>query len=241
MPPNRAAARAKTRVFLVDDHPIVRRGFQLLLSMEPDLIVCGEADSAPAALQKILALKPDVAIVDLALKGGSGLELIKQLRTQALKLKLLVFSMRDEGIFAERALRAGADGYITKEEGTEKAIQAIRALMQGKRYLSAQVADKMMDSLVGNSPRADGTIASLSDRELEVLELIGNGLGSREIAQKLHLSMKTVESHREHIKSKLGLSRATELVSYAFNWFHGVKSEPEPSGRSLRSKGRAVG
>jgi DNA-binding NarL/FixJ family response regulator len=220
MPAKRTVASSKTRVFLVDDHPIVRRGFQLLLGMEPDLMVCGEADSGPAALQKILALKPDVAIIDLSLKGGSGLELIKQLRAQALKLKLLVFSMRDEGIYAERALRAGADGYITKEEGTEKAIEAIRVLMQGKRYLSEGVAEKMMDSLVGNSPGAEAAIESLSDRELEVLELIGNGLGSREIAGKLHLSIKTVESHREHIKSKLGLARATELVSYAFSWFH---------------------
>src|SRR5512136_1079872 len=138
-------SRGKTRIFLVDDHPIVRRGFQLLLSLEPDLMVCGEADSGPAALQKILALKPDVVIVDLSLKGSSGLELIKQLRAQGLKLKLLVFTMRDEGIYADRALRAGADGYITKEEGTEKAIEAIQQLVQGKRYVSEKLAAKMMD------------------------------------------------------------------------------------------------
>jgi DNA-binding NarL/FixJ family response regulator len=227
MPPKRTVARSKFRVFLVDDHPIVRRGFQLLLSLEPDLMVCGEADNGPAALQKILALKPDVAIVDLSLKGSNGLELIKQLRAQSLKLKLLVFSMRDEGIYAERALRAGADGYITKEEGTEKAIQAIRLLMQGKRYLSDKVAEKMMDTLVGKGSGAEGAVESLSDRELEVLELIGAGLGSREIAEKLHLSIKTIESHREHMKTKLGLTRAPELVSYAFNWFHGEKAEPK--------------
>jgi DNA-binding NarL/FixJ family response regulator len=227
MQPKRTAPRSKFRVFLVDDHPIVRRGFQLLLSMESDLMVCGEADSGPAALQKILALKPDVVIVDLSLKGSSGLELIKQLRAQALKVKLLVFTMRDEGIYAERALRAGADGYITKEEGTEKAIEAIRVLMQGKRYLSAGVAEKMMDNLAGRSSGAEGAVEVLSDRELEVLELIGNGLGSREIAEKLHLSIKTIESHREHIKTKLGLARATELVSYAFNWFHGEQAGPK--------------
>ena len=227
MPPKRTVARSRVRVFIVDDHPIVRRGFQLLLSLEPDLIVCGEADNGPAALQKILALKPDVAIVDLSLKGSSGLELIKQLRAQSLKLKLLVFTMRDEGIYAERAMRAGADGYITKEEGTEKAIQAIRLLMQGKRYLSDKVAERMMDTLVGNGSRAEGAVESLSDRELEVLELIGAGLGSREIAEKLHLSIKTIESHREHMKTKLGLTRAPELVSYAFNWFHGEKAEPK--------------
>jgi len=227
MPPKRTVARSRFRVFIVDDHPIVRRGFQLLLAMEPDLMVCGEADNGPAALQKILALKPDVAIVDLSLKGSSGLELIKQLRAQSLKLKLLVFTMRDEGIYAERALRAGADGYITKEEGTEKAIQAIRLLMQGKRYLSDKVAEKMMDTLMGNSSGAEGAVESLGDRELEVLELIGAGLGSREIAEKLHLSIKTIESHREHMKTKLGLTRAPELVSYAFNWFHGEKAEPK--------------
>jgi DNA-binding NarL/FixJ family response regulator len=168
-----------------------------------------------------------VAIVDLSLKASSGLELIKQLRAQGLKLKLLVFTMRDEGIYAERALRAGADGYITKEEGTEKAIQAIRLLLQGKRYLSERVAEKMMDTLAGKTPGADGAVQALSDRELEVLEMLGNGLGSREIAEKLHLSIKTIESHREHMKTKLGLTRATELVNYAFNWFHGESAEPK--------------
>jgi DNA-binding NarL/FixJ family response regulator len=222
----RRPVTAKIRVFLVDDHPIVRRGFQLLLGMEPDLAVCGEADSAPAALQMILALKPDVAIVDLSLKGGSGLELIKQLRAQDLKIKVLVFSMREEGVYAERAMRAGADGYVTKQEGTEKAIEAIRRLMEGKRYLTDRVAERMMDTLVGKSPGPNGGVESLSDRELEVLELIGNGLGSREISEKLHLSIKTIESHREHMKAKLGLARAAELVSYAFNWFHGEKAEP---------------
>jgi len=226
MPPKRAAASAKIRVFLVDDHPIVRRGFQLLLNLEPDFTVCGEADRGPGALQQILTLEPDVAIVDLSLKGSSGLELIKQVRAQGLKLKLLVFTMRDESLYAERALRAGADGYITKEEGTEKAIEAIRLLMQGKRYLSQKLAEKMMDRLVGNTGGADAAVEALTDRELEVLELIGSGLGSREIAQKLHLSIKTIESHREHIKAKLGLARAAELVNYAFNWFHGEQAEP---------------
>src|SRR5664279_1748355 len=123
--------------------------------------------------------------------------------------------MRDEGIYAERALRAGADGYITKEEGAEKSIQAIRLLMQGKRYLSDRVAAKIMDSLTGNAPRTESAVQSLSDRELEVLEFLGEGLGSSEIAEKLHLSIKTIESHREHMKVKLGLTRATELVNYA--------------------------
>jgi DNA-binding NarL/FixJ family response regulator len=225
MTAKRGVASSKLRIFLVDDHPIVRRGFQLLLAMEPDLMVCGEADSGPAALQKILALKPDVAIVDLSLKASTGLDLLKQLRSQGSPVKLLVFTMRDEAIYAERALRAGADGYITKEEGAEKAIQAIRVLMQGKRYLSDKVAEKMMDSLTGSTPATRGAVDSLSDRELEVLELLADGLGSREIAERLNLSIKTIESHREHMKTKLGLSRATELVSYAFNWFRGENAE----------------
>jgi DNA-binding NarL/FixJ family response regulator len=231
MTAKRGVAHSKIRIFLVDDHPIVRRGFQLLFALEPDLMVCGEADSGPTALQKILALKPDVAIVDLSLKASTGLDLIKQLRSQGSPVKLLVFTMRDEAMYAERALRAGADGYITKEEGAEKAIQAVRLLMEGKRYLSEKLAEKMMDALTGSTSRAAGAIGSLTDRELEVLELIGDGLGSREIAQKLHLSIKTIESHREHMKTKLGLSRANELVSYAFNWFHGENAEQKKSGQ----------
>lgn len=231
MTSKRTPPTQKIRVFLVDDHPIVRRGFQLLLSLEPDLAVCGEADSAPVALQKMLELKPDLAVVDLSLKSGGGLELIKQLRAQGLKLKVLVFTMRDEAIYAERALRAGADGYITKEEGTEKAIEAIRLLMAGKRYLSEKLAEKMMNKLVGPGPAAETAVERLSDRELEVLELLGHGLGSREIAERLHLSLKTIESHREHIKTKLRLSRAAELVNYAFTWVHEHKTGPAAGGQ----------
>jgi DNA-binding NarL/FixJ family response regulator len=213
-----ALAKSKVRVFLVDDHPIVRRGFQLLLSLEPDLMVCGEADSGPVALEKILALKPDVAIVDLSLKSSSGLDLIKQIRAQRSRTKILVFTMRGEIIYAERALRAGANGYITKDEGTEKAIEAIRLLMQGKTCFSQAVSESMMGRLTGKSLLAGAAFESLSDRELEVLELIGNGRGSREIAQRLHVSIKTIESHREHLKTKLGLKSASELVNYAYNW-----------------------
>ncbi len=219
---------AKIRVFLVDDHPIVRRGFQLLLGLERDFMVCGEADSGPAALEKILSLKPDVAIVDLSLKASSGLELIKQIRAQSLKTKLLVFTMRDEGIYAERALRAGADGYVTKEDGTEKAVAAIRTLMEGKRYLSDRLAERMMDRLAGDGTEGEAALERLSDRELQVLELIGNGLGSREVAEKLHLSIKTVESHREHIKTKLGLETASALVNYAITWFSKGLGQSKP-------------
>jgi DNA-binding NarL/FixJ family response regulator len=220
-PATKSKTNSKIRVFLVDDHPIVRRGFQLLLSLEPDMMVCGEAESGPEALQRIMALKPDAAIVDLSLKSSSGLDLIKQLHAQCPKLKMLVFTMRAENIYAERALRAGAHGYITKEDGTEKAVEGIRLLMQGKSCLSQPLADAMMSRVMGRSPSSESAFESLSDRELEVLEMIGDGLGSRAIADKLHLSIKTIESHREHIKTKLGLSTAAELTNYAFTWFRG--------------------
>jgi len=218
--PVRKNTQNRARVFLVDDHPIVRRGFQLLISLEPDLSVCGEADSGPAAFEKMVSLKPDVAVVDLALKSSSGLELIKQARPQLPDMKILVFTMRAESLYAERALRAGANGYITKEEGAEKAIEAIRLLIQGKPYFSPQLAGFMMARLSGKAMDRV-PFESLSDRELEIMEMIGNGLGSREIAEKLHISIKTIESHREHIKAKLGLKRASDLVNYAFSWVHG--------------------
>lgn len=208
----------KTRIFLVDDHPIVRRGLQLLIGLEPDLMVCGEADSAPLAVEKVLASKPDLVVVDLMLKVGTGLELIKQLRCQSSKLKLLVFSMRDEGVYAERALRAGANGYITKEEGAEKALEAIRLILQGKSYVSEKISTKMVERVAAGGASGQTALELLSDRELEVLEMIGEGLGSREIAEQLNVSMKTIESHREHIKSKLGLVASPELVRYAINW-----------------------
>jgi len=217
----KTGTQSKIRVFLVDDHPIVRRGFQLLLSLEPDLAVCGEADNGPSALAKILGLKPDIAIVDLSLKSGSGLDLIKQIRAQGLKTKILVFTMRSESIYADHALRAGANGYLTKDDGTEKAIEGIRLLMQNKPCLSECLAEAMMARLSGLPTNGPASCDVLSDRELEVLEMLGEGLGSRAIASKLNLSIKTVESHREHIKAKLGLKRATELVSYAHDWVRG--------------------
>lgn len=220
-----ATAPHKTKVFLVDDHPIVRRGFQLMLSLERDMAVCGEAASGPEAFQNILETKPDAVIVDLTLKDSSGLELIKQLRSQCPKLKLLVFSMHDELYYAERVLRSGAHGYITKEEGTEKALEALRIILQGKKYISQAVAARMLDKMTdGPAAGTPGSlIERLSDRELEVLQLIGSGLGTREIAERLRLSVKTIESHREHIKEKLGLSGASELTSYAFNWANQAK------------------
>jgi DNA-binding NarL/FixJ family response regulator len=208
---------AKVRVFLVDDHPIVRRGFQLLLGLERDLAVCGEADSSSQALEKMIQLKPDVAIIDLGLRESNGLDLIKQAREHLPNLKILVFTMKNEQMYAERALRAGANGYITKEEGAEKAIEALRVLMQGKTYLGAQLTAAMVHRLAAGGQPGEATDL-LSDRELEILEMIGSGLGTRQIAERLKVSIKTIESHREHIKTKLQLKKASELVNYAYNW-----------------------
>jgi DNA-binding NarL/FixJ family response regulator len=208
---------AKIRVFLVDDHPIVRRGFQLLLGLERDLAVCGEADSFSQALERMIQLKPDIAIIDLGLRESSGLDLIKEARAHLPDLKILVFTMKSEQMYAERALRAGANGYITKEEGAEKAIEALRVLLQGKTYLGAQLAEAMMNRLAGGRQPGEPTDL-LSDRELEILDMIGTGLGTRQIAERLKVSIKTIESHREHIKTKLQLKKASELVNYAYNW-----------------------
>ena len=208
----------KTRVYIVDDHPIVRQGLRLLLGLEPDLTVCGENDSAPAALKEMLALRPDVGIVDLSLKVGCGLELIKAVREQGLSAKLVVFTIRDGTTYAERVLHAGAEGFVGKEEGTQKVVDAIRTVMQGKRYCRTDLMELMLDRLVEGPSGKQATGPVLSDRELEVLELIGSGLGSSTIAQRLGVSLKTVQSHREHIKAKLGLSHAADLVRYAFNW-----------------------
>jgi DNA-binding NarL/FixJ family response regulator len=215
----KATNSRKARIIIVDDHPIVRRGFQLLVGLEPDLTICGEADNAPAALEQVLKLQPDLAVVDLALKNSSGLELVKELRTQCPQVKVLVFTMHDEPLYAERVLKAGAHGYVTKEEGTEKAIEAIRNLLKGKPYVTGHLAEHFLETMTGFAKtKTAGLLESLSDREFEVLELIGSGLGSAEIAHQLKVSVKTVESHREHIKAKLGLRRTTRLVQYAFNW-----------------------
>ena len=209
---------SKIRILLVDDHPIVRRGFQLLIGLERDMMVCGEAQDAPEALQKIPATNPDVVVVDLALKSSSGLELVKQIRALSSEIKVLVFSMQAEELYAERALRAGANGYLAKEAGTEKAIEAIRALKRGENYVSENVSARIVGRLIGGVKAGQSVSDLLSDRELEVLEQMGHGLSSQEIAARLRVSVKTIESHREHLKAKLGLAKGRELEFYAFNW-----------------------
>jgi len=212
-------ASSKSKVFLVDDHPIVRQGLTLLINREPDLAVCGEAEEAGPALQQIEALKPDIVLLDISLSGPDGLELLKSLRLRAPSLPVLMLSMHDESHYAERALRAGANGYIMKQEATEKVLVAIRRILDGDVYLSDSLANKMLHQFVGGPGAAKRSpIAGLTDRELEVFRLIGEGHVTRQIAEELHISVKTVESYQARIKEKLSLKNARELVQRAIQW-----------------------
>ena len=208
----------KCKVFLVDDHPIVRQGLALFIEREPDLMVCGEAEDATSALQAIREAAPDFVILDISLNGPDGLELLKTLRVRYPNLPALVLSMHDESVYAERALRAGANGYIMKQEAADKVITAIRHILGGDVYLSDRLTKQMLQQFVNGSISPRDPLAKLSDRELEVFRLIGAGHGTRQIADELHVSTKTVESYQAHIKEKLALRNARELVQYAVEW-----------------------
>ena len=210
---------AKAKVIVVDDHAIVRQGLIELINRERDMCVCADAESAGAALKLIVATRPDVAIVDVSLKEDSGLELVKDIKIRFPKLAVLVLSMHDETFYAERFLRAGARGYVMKEVATETVMTAIRRVLAGEVYLSERMSSRILHKLVAGGPdRGRTTMDVLSDRELEVFRLIGQGLGTREIAKRLHVSVKTVEAHRAHIKDKLKLQTGTELLQQAIQW-----------------------
>lgn len=210
-----AGARKKA-VFIVDDHPLLRQGLALLINQEPDLIVRGEAEDAQAALKAIAATNPDILIADISLKGPDGLDLLKNLRASYPDLPVLILSMHDESIYAERALRARANGYIMKQEATEKVLVAIRRILGGDIYLSDRMANKLLHQYIsGSSADLNSRLSTLSDRELEVFRLIGEGRSTRQIAESLHLSMKTVETYQAHIKDKLSLRSGRELVQHA--------------------------
>jgi DNA-binding NarL/FixJ family response regulator len=210
---------AKKRVFVVDDHPIVRQGMAQMVNREADLMVCGEAEDASTVLQAIIAVKPDILIVDISLKGPDGLELVKNIRTRYPGLPVLILSMHDESIYAERALRAGANGYIMKHEAAEKVLVAVRQILNHETYVSDRVASKILQRYIsGSDGPKSSPLSDLSDRELEVFRLIGMGHGTRMIAEELHLSVKTVESYQAHIKDKLSLKNGRELVQHAIQW-----------------------
>jgi DNA-binding NarL/FixJ family response regulator len=209
----------KKRILVVDDHPIVREGLALLINRESDLVVCGEAEEAMGALHVLSSAHPDVLIVDISLNGPDGLDLLKSIRTTHPSLPVLILSMHDESLYAERALRAGANGYIMKQEATDKVLVAVRRILAGEIYVSDRIANKMLKHYItGAGTLRNSSIADLSDRELEVFRLIGEGHGTRQIAEELHISIKTVESYQAHIKEKLSLRTARELMQHAIQW-----------------------
>jgi len=210
------------RVLIVDDHPIVRSGLEAVINQEEELEVCGGAGDASRALQAAVDLNPDLAIVDISLPGGpDGIQLIKDLRSQCPDLLILVLSMHHESEYAEQALRAGARGYVTKQEPSDDLIKAIRQVLAGDLYVNDKLAGELVLSVVRGRPEVGRSpVSRLSDRELEVFQMVGRGLGTRQIADTLHLSVKTIETYRKHIKEKLGLAHSCELLERAIQWVH---------------------
>ena len=216
------AAKSKTvpkRILIVDDHPMMRTGLAQLIGNEPDLKVVAEADTAGQAINLVSKQKFDLALLDISLPDKSGLELIKDIRALRPEMPVLVVSMHDEMVYAERVLRAGGRGYIMKQEGGEKFLRAIRQVLAGEVFVSEKMSARILEVFSGRQPEHSGSpVRKLSDREFEVFQLIGQGVGTRAIAEQLHLSVKTVEVHRANIKEKLALKTATELVRYAVRW-----------------------
>ena len=209
----------RARILIVDDHPLVRSGLRLLIDCEPDLAVCGEAANVADAMRLLETQRPDLLIVDLSLKDSSGLELIKRIKSRNSDVKMLVSSMFEESLYAERVLSAGALGYVHKQEGMERVIEAIRCVLSGRVWLSSAMSDRMLRRMTASQPSpTQSPVHTLSDRELEVFEQIGRGRSTKDIARQLHLSIKTVETHREKIKAKLGLRSAAELSRAAYQW-----------------------
>ena len=221
IPLDAAAGLGKRRIFLVDDHPLVREWLTALINSQIDLAVCGEASDAPRALSDVTKMRPDVAIVDISLSGGSGLDLVKDLRVHAPEVRVIVLSMHEENLYAERVLRAGARGYVMKRESTKKVLAAIRRVLDGGVYVSESFAAVMAEKMVGSRvpvqiARSPGEL--LSDRELEVFRFLGQGRGTPQIAETLGISLKTVQAYCARIKDKLGLANATELLREAMRF-----------------------
>lgn len=207
------------RILIVDDHPLLREGLRMRLAAQADLEVCGEAESEDEGFQQVKELEPDLVIVDIALKNGHGLELIKQLKAVRPKLKMLVLSSYDESLYAERCLRAGAKGYLNKQETNEQVVTAVRTVLSGDVYLSPKMAQQFFGKMVrGNDPTQGDAVESLSDREFEVFQLIGRGKSTSLIAQDLQLSVHTIETYREKIRHKLGVQNSAELMQRAVQW-----------------------
>ena len=213
--------RTRKRIFLVDDHPVLRHGIAGLLRAEPDLDICGEASTTAEAYAMIGPANPDLVVTDISMDGNNGLELMKELTFRWPKIVILAYSMHDEAVYGERALRAGAKGYVSKHAPIEDLIKAVRMLLDGKVYLSETLSNRMLGNLVGTvrtSKARPQAIETLSDRELEVLHATGEGLSTSEIAAKLCLSVKTIETYRQHLKRKLNIPTGRQLAKFAVEW-----------------------
>jgi DNA-binding NarL/FixJ family response regulator len=209
----------KTKIYLIDDHPIMVQGLKELINNQKDLKVIGSTDDWHVALEQVKKLQPDLIMLDVTLKDANGIEVLKNLKIHVPTIKILMLSMHDENLYAMRSLKAGAQGYIMKQEAVEKVLSAIRQVLAGEVYLSESMSKRTMFQLLGRGGTRTGSpLEDLSDRELEVFTLIGQGCTTRQIAEKLHLSIKTVETHRAHIKEKLNLKNSTELVQHAIHW-----------------------
>ena len=209
----------RAKILIVDDHPMTRSGLTYLINHQPDALVCGEAENAAQALDLLAETQPDLMLIDITLPGKSGLELIKDVKAIRPDLAVLVVSMHDESLYADRVLRAGARGYITKHEGGDKLIAAIRHVLNGKIYVSESMSAHILEIFSGGQAGTDrSSIQNLSDREFEVFQALGEGLSSHEIGKKLHLSAKTVDAHRANIKTKLKINTTAELISFAARW-----------------------
>jgi DNA-binding NarL/FixJ family response regulator len=207
------------RLYLVEDHPVMRQGFAQLINFQPDLHVCGEADSAAEALAGIPAAKPHLVVVDISLAGTSGIQLIKDIVTRHAALPILVLSTHDEALYAERALRAGAKGYVMKNESTDEVMKAIRKILLGGVYLSERMQSRLVGNVAGGGPATSGSdVERLSDRELEIFSLLGRGRSAAQIAASLHVSENTVTTHRTHIMEKLHVENSRELLRRAVAW-----------------------
>lgn len=217
------------KVFLVDDHPLVRQGISYLIEKEGDLAVCGEADDGPEALDGISKTFPDLAVIDLSLRSSSGIDLLESVRLRWPDLPVLVLSMYDESVYGERALRSGAKGYVMKQEAPAKVVEAIRQVLRGHVFVSPQVSDRIMQRLAGKQTGQTAcTVDSLSNRELQVFQLIGEGATNQRVAENLKVSVKTVESHIERMKEKLGVESGRELIQRAVEWVLG-RQGPRPA------------
>jgi len=220
------AAQAQTRILIVDDHPVLRDGLAQLIAQQPDMMVCGEAGEAGDALEKIRLLQPNLVLADIGLPGRDGMELIKDIQALETGVLVLVFSMHDEAFYAERVLRAGGRGYVMKQEGGKKILEAIRQVAAGQIFVSEHISARILEVFSGHRPAGGGaTVENLTDREFEVFQLIGRGMGTRELAGELHLSPKTIQVHCANIKAKLQVHSMAELIRHAVRWVEAEKRQ----------------